>query len=567
MVRGSQRGSSRRWLAAVATVSVLAFVASACSGGGSKSKSSGTSTPSTTVPNGGTLTVGAEQEPRCTDWIDACSSQIWGSWILEAQTMPRAFDVVRKGGDWVYQPSNLLTGEPDVQTSPKQVVTYHIDPQARWSDGQPITSADFRYTWDQVAHGENIYDQTGYQNIASVDTPDPRTAVVTFARSYAAWKGLFGGLYGIFPSHLLQGTDRDAAMKNGYTWSGGPWRLESWQRGTSMTLVPNEQYWGPKPHLDRVVFQFLATTTSEFDAFKAGTVQALYPQPELDVVSAIQQGLAGASSKFTADTGNLEALWFNNASPPLDSLPVRQAIAYSLDRDQIVERLFGMLGVHHPMQTLDAPTLAPYTDTNAFAGYRLDLTKVDTLMTGAGWAKGADGVWAKAGKPISLQLLTNANNQRRSLTMQLVQDQLRRAGFASTLRTVSSNDLGSVVASGDFQVALYAQVLTQLDPADCSIFCSANIPTPANGNSGQNWQRVNIPDLDPLLQTVESSLDEAARQNAGKQAAKIEAANMIALPLDPLPNILLWSKRIVGPVDDNPIYSMFVNMNEWGIHP
>ncbi len=132
---------------------------------------------------------------------------------------------------------------------------------------------------------------------------------------------------------------------------------------------------------------------------------------------------------------------------------------------------------------------------------------------------------------------------------------------------MSSNDLGSVVASGDFQVALYAQVLTQLDPADCSIFCSANIPTPANGNSGQNWQRVNIPDLDPLLQTVESSLDEAARQNAGKQAAKIEAANMIALPLDPLPNILLWSKRIVGPVDDNPIYSMFVNMNEWWIHP
>jgi peptide/nickel transport system substrate-binding protein len=563
VVRGTRQGWSLRFLAGIAG---LALVASACSGGGSKAKSARTST-ATTIPNGGTLTIGAEQEPKCADWIDACSSQIWGSWILEAQTMPRAFDVVRNGDDWVYRPSNLLTGEPDVQTSPQQVVTYHIDPQAKWSDGQPITSADFRYTWDQVAHGENIYDQTGYQNIASVDTPDPHTAVVRFSTPYAAWKGLFGGLYGVFPSHLLQGKDRDALMKDGYTWSGGPWRMESWQRGTSLTLVPNPQYWGPKPHLDRVVFLFLATTSSEFDAFKAGTVQAIYPQPELDVVNAIEQGLPTANSKYTANTGNLEALWFNNGRSPLDSRAVRQAVAYSIDRDEIVDRLFGMLGVHHPSQTLDAPTLAPYTDTKAFAGYRLDLGKVDQLMTGDGWAKGANGVWTKAGKPVSLQLLTNANNQRRSLTMQIVQEQLKRAGFTTTIRTVSSDDLGGVVASGDFQVALYAQVLTQLDPADCSIFCSDNIPTPANGNSGQNWQRVNIPDLDGLLKTVETSLDESARKKAGKQAAKIEAANMIALPLDPLPNILLWSKRIVGPVDDNPIYSMFVNMNEWGLRP
>ena len=79
------------------------------------------------------------------------------------------------------------------------MVTYHINPKAVWSDGQPITSTDFKYTWDQIAHGKDIYDTTGYTNIASVDDTDPHTAVVTFKTPYADWKSLFGGIYGDLP--------------------------------------------------------------------------------------------------------------------------------------------------------------------------------------------------------------------------------------------------------------------------------------------------------------------------------------------------------------------------------
>jgi peptide/nickel transport system substrate-binding protein len=563
------RSSERRWtLRLFAVVAALGLVAAACGGSSSKSKSSSSSTAVANVPNGGTLVIGAEQEPATADWIDSNAGSSWGLWIMGAQTMPRSFDIVNENGDWVYRPSILLTGEPTLQTGPPQVVVYHINPAAKWSDGQPITSSDYKYTWDQVAHGKSIYDRTGYQDIQGVDDSDPHTAVVTFKTPYGGWKGLFGGQYGLYPSHILQGKDRNALMKAGYTWSGGPWIIQSWQQGVSVTLVPNPNYWGEKPHLDKVIFQFVPDTASEFSAFKTGQVLAIYPQPQPDAVEQIKSGLPNANAKYTADTANLEALWFNNSKAPLDSKTVRQAIGYSLDRNAIVERLFGAIGVKDPMQTLDPPVLKQFTDTSAWSQYTLDLKKVDSLMTSDGWTKGSDGIWAKGGQKATVELKTTATNKRRELTEQIIQAQLKTAGFNATTNNQKAGDLfGTQLPAGDFVVGLYAQVATQLDPADCALFCSQNIPTAANGNSGQNWQRVNIPAVDPLLKQVDQGLDLSSRATADKQAMKILADNNVALPIDPLPNILLWSKRVVGDINDNPIYSMFVNLNTWGLKP
>ncbi len=71
-------------------------------------------------------------------------------------------------------------------------------------------------------------------------------------------------------------------MKDGYTWSGGPW-FAKWNKGDDIILTPNPNYWGAKPHLDKVVFKFQTDTAAEFQAFKSGQVDAIYPQPQLDV--------------------------------------------------------------------------------------------------------------------------------------------------------------------------------------------------------------------------------------------------------------------------------------------
>jgi hypothetical protein len=94
-------------------------------------------------------------------------------------TMPRAFNIVKSGDNYSYKPSNILTGEPKLETSPVQKVTYNISSKAKWNDGTPVTSADFEYTWDQIKNGTDIYDQTGYKQIASVDASNPQVSPAT----------------------------------------------------------------------------------------------------------------------------------------------------------------------------------------------------------------------------------------------------------------------------------------------------------------------------------------------------------------------------------------------------
>lgn len=515
--------------------------------------------------SGGEITIGAEQEPSCADWIDACAGETWGVWTMEEHTMPRVFDIVSRGGQWVYQPSVLMAAPPTLSTvGGNQVVSYQLNPKAVWSDGQPITATDFKYTWDQIAHGANIYDRTGYDRIASVDDANPRTAVVTFSSPFAGWRQLFGGgFYGVFPSHLLAGKDRDAQMKDGYTWSGGPFRVQTWDKGVRIVLVPNPNYWGPKPKLAKVTFRFLTDTAAEFQAFQGGEVSAIYPSPEPDVVRTLKRGIGGSSSVFNANTGNIEALWMNNAAFPFDSVKVRQAVAYAIDRDAIVRLLFAPLGVTHATNSLNPPILAPYSDQTAFAGYHRDLRKVDQLMTADGWQK-SGGIWQKNGRAAQFTIQSTAGDKRRELIEQILQQQLHEAGFTLTVDNKDANSLfGQILPAGNFQLGLYADVVTDLDPGLCATFCAKNIPTAANSTSGQNYTRTSIPTLDPLLETVDSTTTDAARVQASKAADRILADQQVTLPLDPLPNIGVWSNRIGGVHGDNPVFAIFWNLSQW----
>ena len=134
---------------------------------------------------GGTLTVAA-WEPNCADPLLPCSTGNWGGAdpTMTLQTVPRVVD--SRNGHYV--PSVLLAAAPSLDPGPPQRVTYHINPKAVWSDGQPITSSDFRFTWSAIVHEKDVLDPTGYNQIQSIDDSDPRTAVVTFSTPYADWR-------------------------------------------------------------------------------------------------------------------------------------------------------------------------------------------------------------------------------------------------------------------------------------------------------------------------------------------------------------------------------------------
>jgi peptide/nickel transport system substrate-binding protein len=511
--------------------------------------------------DGGTLVLGAEQEPECVDWIASCAGASWGIWTLGAYTMPRVHDFDQESGELV--PSPLMASEPtlDDDEAGGMTVTYEIAEEAVWSDGEPITSTDFKYTAEQIRDGEDIYDKSGYEHIESVDDSDPKVAVVTFGTDYAGWKDLFGGFYGVYPSHLLEGKDRNAEMNDGYTWSGGPWMLEEWVHGTEIRLVPNENYWGEKPHLDSVVFRFVPDTAAEVEAIQSGQVQAIYPQAQLELEALTD--LPGYEFSVI-DSLNYEALWFNTEKPGLDNIVVRQALAYATDRQAIVDALFKPVNPEiEPIQGFITPANSKWYQ-DPFSVYSHDLDKVTELMEGDGWTKGSDGVWEKDGARAAFELNSTAGNARRERTGEILQAQWAEAGFELTLNYTEAGTLfGEWGPQGIMVIGLYAQVPPSTDPGICSTFCSKNIPT-TDAPNGQNWTRLASDAIDEPWLAADTELDEDERLalvEAGHQALADEVPG---LPIDPFPDIFVYNAEVLnGPLGHNVVYGPFWNMNEW----
>ena len=547
----------RRLRAAAAAGLALALGLTACS--------SGDGGLDQNISDDEQIVIGAEQEPDCADWIATCAANIWGSYTMRIPTLPRAFESRKNGESWELVASDLLTGEPTVTVTEdgQQTITYHINPEAQWSDGEPITGEDFVYTGLQIRDGDDIFDKSGYSLIESIEAPNERTAVVTLETSTGSWKKLFSGDYSVLPSHILKGEDRAEVMKNGYDFSGGPWRIESWVKGVSVTLVPNENYWGEKPKLKKVTFQFITDTAAAFLALKSGQVQALYPTPQLDAMSQIKAGVPNTNIDVDTDSGNLEALWINNAAFPFDSVAVRQAFAYSIDRASIVERLYGQIGVEQVQQSF----LTPLNDVYArddFSRYTRDLDKVDELMTDDGWRKNDGGIWEKNGKPAEFRVTTQSGNNRRELAEQILQKQAGEAGFTVKIANVSGADLFSSVApEGDFEVGLWTIIDTVPEPDLGSSFRSNAIPSDENGFSGINFTRANISGADELLNTVARTTDDKERIKRSHAAEKLIAEAVPGIPIDTVPNIVMTSNRVKGPVEINPAEGPFWNMEEW----
>ena len=540
----------------VALLTAISLLA-ACGGGGTKSTA--TSSTSAPVREGGDVVFGAEQEPDCADWISSCAGSAWGVYTMEAQTMPRAFDVDSKGA---YVPSPLLQGEPALASGPQPKVTYKIDPKAVWSDGTPITSSDFKYTWEQVTTGKDIIDTTGYSEIASVDDSDAHAAVVTFNKPYAAWRDLFGGYFGILPSHLLNGKDRNAEMANGYKWSGGPWVIDHWTKGEEIKLVPNKAYWGRQPHFSSVTFKFLPDSAAEQQAYRTGQVSMLYPQaqPELTQLKSLPD------TSFDVASGlSVEGIWLNTDRFPLDDVNVRKAVAFATDRNLIVGTLFGPVkpGIK-PLQSFISDANSPYY-TDAMGQYTHDPAKTASLMTDAGWTKGSDGVWTKDGKKAELTVRTTAGNKRRELTEQLLQSQWQEAGFAVKIDNQKAGTLfGQTLPAGDFSAGVVTSNPSSADPELCSIFCSSKIPSPANGESGNNWTRINDSKLDEKWGAANSELDPGRRKQLVVDGQKALADTVPAIPLESFPDIVIRNTAVVaGPVGHNPVFGPWVNMNQW----
>jgi peptide/nickel transport system substrate-binding protein len=470
--------------------------------------------------------------------------------------------------DFTLKPDNdLVVGEPTSQTTNgKQVITYKINPKAVWSDGQPITAKDFEFTWqinksaDPAKGGcAALLTTVGFDQIASVEgSENDKTVTVTMAKPFGDWKSLFG-TPGLFAQHIM---DKGSPKANcdyitkgwtpaqGMPFASGPYLMDKAGIDTGkkiLTLTRNPKWWGEPSKLDRIIVQVIGNDPSvSVSALRNNEVQMVYPQPQLDLVKQIKS-LEPTITSSTNFGLSFEHIDMNTKDELLGQKVVRQAIAYGLNRPDIVAKTVAQFdGRAQVLNDRYFVNNQPgYQDNSGGLYNKQDVAKAQSLLEGAGFTKGPDGIYQKGGKRLSFEMMTTQANPLRSNTIDVITQQLKPVGIE--IKKFLNPDIFAgkekprSLEGGQFQIALFAWVSSPFISGNQSLYQS-----PQGDNVAQNYTRGGDPRVDKLFPEINAATDDKTAQDLGNQVDKLLWDDLYTIPLYQKPTFLAYNSNYTG---------------------
>lgn len=326
--------------------------------------------------------------------------------------------------------------EPQLATSweylGKNTWRFHLRKGVRFHDGQAFTAEAVRYSLAQQIKG-------GFTSFPlkedAVRVVDPLTVDFTTAEPDLRLPEQL-----VHPNYSIVAPGTDPRTKPIGT---GPFRFVEYRPYDHIAVVRNDDYWGEKPRLDKILFRFLPDPTTRVFALLAGEVDLAMDVPR-EQVAAVQA--RPDLQLVRAAVGQMLSLQLNaHGKPPhtiLSDRSVRRAIALSLDRRQLVHDVW-----HDEAQVLHTMTVSAILGRFAgrLHGFDFDPAQADRLLNEAGWKRKAGEIRSKAGRPLQLTLI--ANPELDAAAVELLQAQLRSAGI--DVRWDRLPDLASFAARGN----------------------------------------------------------------------------------------------------------------------
>ena len=530
----------------------LALLLAACGGGGG----GGPGSSATAIKDGGTLSYAADQEPT---GFNNNTSKDNGTSVLNVviNMFPPVF---RLHPDFSVRLNGELMDAATQTSADPQTIVYKIKPEAVWSDGTPVSADDFVYLWKNLngsVKGNDVASTTGYDQIKGVEGSDNgKTVTVVFAEPFTDWKSLF---YGLLPAHYM------AKVPGGWNTGldknpekipvNGPFKVSTWEQGQSLTLVRNERYFGPKAHLDSVVFRFLPESTTQPAALQNNEVDLIYPQPQLDLVAQVK-ALPDVTSELNIGL-SFEHFDFNFKNQHLADPAVRKAIATGMNIPKLVSRTVKQFTDQaQPLgNRIWLPGQKYYQDHFGEYG-KGDTAGATRLLEDAGYTKGGDGIYAKDGQRLSLRISTTAGNQLRETQEQLFQAQMKAVGVEIKIANADSTKLfGDWLPNGNFDIANFGWVGNPF-----AISSSQDI---YRTGGGSNYGRYSSSKVDQLFAQAVREVDEARSAELGNQIDQQLTADMATIPLYAKPTYLAVRKTFTGVGDNATQEGPFWNSNLW----
>lgn len=453
-------------------------------------------------------------------------------------------------GELIYE--GMVDVNPDFTLAPCLAKSWTISPdgliytfklvEAKWHDGKPLTSADVKYTLEQVSAKYSAKFVSAAALITSVEAPDAGTIVITLSKPYAPLLFSLSAYAGaaILPAHLFAGTN---PLENPATLTTpvgtGPFMLKEWNRGDRLVLVRNPDYWRGegRPYLDQIVLRVIPDGGTRVLAMQAGEVDFsyfyFYP------TSRIREAQADPRIQLKDQAiPEDKVLIINVRNAPFDKVKVRQALLQAMNRSYITKVVYQGLSktMKNHMDSRLVWAHDPGIDLDKM--YPNDIEAANKSLDEAGAKPDASGT------RMTLRLVYDASDVDFGRMAQVLSSMWAKVGVKTVLQAVPRNVmLEQVFTNWDFDVTIQAYS-TSGDPAlgvSRLYVTSAIVKRPFVNASGYS-----SPDVDALFNKGAATSGFTERGDIYKQAVKILAQDLPVIPIWETAGINVASKKVHG---------------------
>jgi peptide/nickel transport system substrate-binding protein len=347
--------------------------------------------------------------------------------------------------------------------------TFHLNKDARWHDGKPVTSEDVAYTYQRILDEEQGLYIDAVRQIESIETPDKHTVV--FKTGEPSVQMLNTYVY-ILPKHIWEDVpaDETKSFKNEPVIGSGPFQAMEWKEGQFARLEANPDYFRGAPKIDEVIFQFYDNDDTMVQALKNGDVDYIHQMP-INLFRSLENQ-DGIETNSAPDPGTTH-LGFNLYEPTPEAIEefdapktstgnpalldplVREAINWSIDEKVLTEKIVQGEGI--PGSTLVPPALPKYhlkLDESEIQGFDTERSK--ELLKEAGWEDtNGDGTVDKGGEELELRLFVRSEDKDSVTTGQFIEDWFKEAGIGLETKAMSDTALTDTIYAADFDMFLW----------------------------------------------------------------------------------------------------------------
>lgn len=311
-------------------------------------------------------------------------------------------------------------------------ITFHLRKNVKWHDGAPFTAEDCLFTYQRLTDPKVATPYgSSYMDVKKAEVVNSYTFRVTYKEPFSPALESWG--MGIIPKHLLEGKDINTDAFNRHPVGTGPYKFTEWTAGQKIVLDANHEYFEGRPKIDQFIYRIIPDSSTMFQELLSGGVDMMGLSPIQYLRKSETRRIRENYRKYRYPANSFTYMGYNLTSGLFTDKRVRQALAYAIDRQSIIDGV--LLGIGRPCTGPFAHVSWAYNPN--VRPYEYDPEKAGRMLAEAGWKdENGDGVIEKNGRPFRFTILTNQGNSERIRAAEIIQQNFRRIGLDANIRVM-----------------------------------------------------------------------------------------------------------------------------------